>query len=147
MKERPPRTAAMYETEEELQLIKDSFLLPFMMTIVESSKEKIRYEINPLSDLYISLAEMLLNRLHEQLVRVKRTLREKQIKVIEDGRSGSALRYRYICRGYEHRFDILNSVAKSEISIKLGKEVQGLINQIIEGGNRNGKRTEATNKR
>jgi hypothetical protein len=120
------------ETEEELVLIKQAILLPFMLTLVENNKNNLKYQVDPLKDLYIAVAELLMNQLHDDLVQVKKEMREKSIKLIENGRSDSALKYRYKSRGYEHRFDIMRSLAKAEISVKLGQKVHSLLKQLYE---------------
>jgi len=122
---------AQVPSREELEMIRDSVLLPFMLTMVERNVKDLELSTGPLRKLYISATQILMDRIHADLARVNRELRARNIKVFKDeSRMDDDLFYRYICRGYESTFSIMREVAKANISVKMGEEIQRMINDM-----------------
>ena len=113
----------MVPTKEELEMIRDSIILPFMLDMIENERNKLERDTQPLRGLFLAANEKLMNTIHSELVRVKKELRERKIKVVEDGRELGELRYRYWCRGYEDTFMMVKYVVKSELSVRFGKAI------------------------
>jgi hypothetical protein len=67
--------------------------------------------------------------IHSDLVKVKKLLKERNIKVFEDERIDGAIRYRFVCRGYEDSFAIMRDIVRAEISVKLSDYVRVLFKQ------------------
>lgn len=123
----------MLATEEELELIRDSILLPMMLDIAEKNRAELEnYFTLSLKALFLASIERLQDIIHADLVQVKKQLREKDIKVWELNNEGMgfALSYRYRRRGYENSFDIMKSLIKSELSMKLGKYISRTMNSV-----------------
>ncbi|PZE22593.1 hypothetical protein [Paenibacillus xerothermodurans] len=117
-------------TKEELEMIRDSVLLPIMLTMVEKNGKELQLSTNTLRKLYLAATQILMNRLHAELARLRRELRERQIKVFEDDREDSDLHFRYICRGYEDKFSVIRDVARATISVKLGQHIQAIVGEM-----------------
>lgn len=118
---------AQLPTREELQWIRDSVLLPIMLTMIEKSGQEISLSTNTLRKLYAAATQVLMNRIHTELAAVKRELRLRKIKVFQDEREDLDLHYRYICRGYEDKFTIMRDVARAFISVKMGEHIKSII--------------------
>jgi hypothetical protein len=115
----PTTQRSQLPTEEELNLIRHVVLLPIMLTIVESNGRSIETLSSPLKKLYIKATQVLLQHIHTDLVHIKKTLRERNIKVFEDERIDGSLRYRFVCRGYEDHFVMIRDVVRAELSVKI----------------------------
>lgn len=112
-------------TNEELTLIRESVLLPFLLPIVERNIGELeagRGKDALLSRLYLAAAQRLRDDIEADVRLIKRTLKEQDIRVWEDdkrSREEGARYYRYLCRGYEDGFGIMREIAKTEISTRL----------------------------
>ncbi|MCZ8520182.1 MULTISPECIES: hypothetical protein [Paenibacillus] len=128
-----PAVRAQMPTKEELELIRDYTLLPMMLTIVEKNRIQMELSTVSMKKLYVTALHALMRQIHMDLVLVKKSLRERSIKVYDDEAVDSAIHYRYVCRGYEDRLAMTRDVVRSEISVRLARYVAGLFRQE-EGG-------------
>lgn len=119
-------------TREELGLIRDSILLPVVLTMIDRHGKELSYSVNPLRKLYAATTQELMHRVHNELAAVNRQLRERKIKVIKDDQLDSDLHYKYICRGYEEQFIMTRDVAKASISTMIGKHIQNIIADVTQ---------------
>ncbi|WP_438449240.1 hypothetical protein [Gorillibacterium sp. sgz5001074] len=114
-------------TSEELTLIRDSILLPHLQTMVERSLEDIEHSPGILKRLHLMTARILLTRITDDLYAIKRELRRRNIKILNDEQSENVLYYHFVCRGYTDRFGIVRDVARSELSVRLAKYIKDLM--------------------
>jgi hypothetical protein len=63
-------------TEEELYLVRESILLPFLLTIVDKNMRQLEMEQLGLKTLYTAVAEVLMDNIHADLAQIRKTLRE-----------------------------------------------------------------------
>ncbi|SDW79820.1 hypothetical protein [Paenibacillus sp. CF384] len=112
-------------TKEELEMIRDSCLLPMLLDVVEKQRKKMERTNQPLKALFLATNEHLLDLIHEDLVEIRRQLKHADIKVwaLHEKTSEAAIWYRYKCRGYQNDFGIMHFVIKTDLQIKLGKYV------------------------
>ena len=114
-------------TPEELTMIRDCVLLPHMLTMVQKSIDDMRLTPQYLNRLYIPAAQVLMNRISQDMYALKRELSCRNIKIHNDEQSEIALYYTYTCRGYTERFPIIREVARAEISVRMSKYINDLI--------------------
>ncbi|WP_192894626.1 hypothetical protein [Paenibacillus contaminans] len=130
-------------TREEVYAIRDSILLPMMLTICEKNLRELEFDRQPMTQLYIVTVNALMNRINADLTTVKKLLRSGGIKVVEDDRVAEAMiYYRFFCRGYNDIFGMTRDVVKAEISVRMGKYIGGLLQGVREGGYVTGHREE-----
>lgn len=126
-------TTVQKPTEEEQEMILNSLLLPMMLTMIERNGKEFEVSTNMLRRYYIAATEILMNRIHAEMVKNKNELRSRQIKVFENNkRMDDDLHYKYICRGYEYPFSVMRDVVKSRISIMMGEYVKVLLTKMKE---------------
>jgi hypothetical protein len=126
-------TTVQKPTEEEQEMILNSLLLPMMLTMIERNGREFEISTNMLRRYYIAATQILMNRIHAEMVKNKNELRARKIKVFEDNkRIDDDLHYKYICRGYEYPFSVMRDVVKSRISIMMGEYVQVLLTKMKE---------------
>jgi Icc-related predicted phosphoesterase len=116
-------------TQEELRLIRNYALLPIMLSIVENNYRNIETSSYALKKLYMTATQALLNLIHADLTQVRKTLKERKIKVHEEERIDGAIGYRFVCRGYEDSFAITRDVVRAEISVKIAEYISVLFRQ------------------
>lgn len=108
-------------TKEELEAIRDFVLLPMLLSIVEKNKQEIERTSYSMKTIFVKAANMIQNHITNDLQKVRKLLKERNIKVFEDEMIDSNLRYKYICRGYEDKFVLIRDVARAELMKRLGK--------------------------
>jgi hypothetical protein len=116
-------------TEEELKLIRSFALLPIVLTIVESNYLSMDNTSSPLKKLYITATQILMNRIHGDLVEVRKALKERGIKVYEDEKNDGTIRFRFICRGYEDSFAMIRDVVRAEISVRISRYIAAVFQE------------------
>ena len=110
-------------TQEEIGLIRDYALLPIILSIVESNHRSIENSQYTLRKLYVRAAQVLLDVIHSNLARVRKTLKEHNIKVYEEERIDNMLQFRFNCRGYEDNFTMIKDVVRAEASLRLSNYI------------------------
>ncbi|WP_281887756.1 hypothetical protein [Paenibacillus sp. YYML68] len=117
-------------TQEELAWIRSSALLPIMLSIVENNLQTIQTSSYPLKRLYVSATHLLMDAIHADLAKVRKSLKQRGIKVFEDEKIDGAIRYRFICRGYEDSFVMLRDMVRAEISVRLSDYIGGIFQRL-----------------
>lgn len=121
---------ANYPNEEEITLVRESILLPMLLTIVENNKRELTMNQMPLKQLYLNITEVLLRRIFADITQVRKELSQRNIKVVEDDQKTASLQYVMYVRGYEEKFGIMKELVKAELGIKLGKYVGQLTKDL-----------------
>ncbi|MGG3471532.1 hypothetical protein ABES02_29210 [Neobacillus pocheonensis] len=121
-------------TEDELIMIRDSILLPHMLTMVQKSIDDIESGSNLLKQLYLTAARAVMDKISGDLYSLRRELSKRNIKIIEDEQVEMIVYHRFICRGYEDRFGMMREVMRSEISIRLSKYLKEIAGRLAATG-------------
>ncbi|MCD9023287.1 hypothetical protein [Cohnella silvisoli] len=108
-------------TQEELTLIRDSVLLPFMIIMANNSVVEIQNSKNVLRSLIEGFLQLFLNKVREDQIRINRELSKRNIRVHKDVEADMVMYYKYYCRGYSEKFGIMREVVRSEIRVRLKK--------------------------
>ncbi|MFD0697527.1 hypothetical protein ACFQZT_25965 [Paenibacillus sp. GCM10027628] len=114
-------------TTEEINLMRDSILLPVMHTIILKKAREVERSSETLRILYAKVAHVLAKNIHSDLSKVKRTLLEKNIRVFEEEKDERMIHYRYTCREYEDHFTITRDYMRAEIGVRIGRYADGLM--------------------
>ncbi|WP_223066488.1 hypothetical protein [Paenibacillus caui] len=121
-------------TEDELIMIRDYILLPYMLSMVQKSIDDIENNSNLLKKLYLAAGQVVKNKISEDLYRLRRELSKRNIKIINDEQVDLIVYHRFICRGYEDRFGMVRDVIRSEISIRLSKYLKEIGERLVTNG-------------
>jgi hypothetical protein len=122
-------TAPRTPSKEELQVIRDSVLLPMMLSIVEKNRREVEQSSYTLKPVYVAAANALMDRIHKELMAAKKSLREHSIKVFDDEQVDNVMYYKYVYRGYSDKFAMVRDVVRAEISTRIGKYAAELFKQ------------------
>lgn len=113
-------------TVEELTMLRDYILLPYMLTMVQKSVDDIEHSPNILKQLYLAAGQAVINKISKDMYDLRRELTKRNIKIISDEHADLVVYHRFLCRGYEDRFGMTRDVMRSEISVRLGAYVAEL---------------------
>jgi len=113
-------------SKEEMEWIRDSVLLPMILTIVDKNSTEISLSSYSLKTLYLKASQILMAEIHSDLSEIRKQLKARNIKVFQEEHIDSAMYYRFICRGYEDTFAIVRNVARAEISVRIAKYIANM---------------------
>jgi len=114
-------------TLEELTMIRDSIMYPYMLTMCQKSLDDLRISSNLFKQQFEQLVILIMDAITRNLAAIKRGMAKSKIKVWEDETKDGILYHKYICRGYESRFGIIRETLRSEISVRLTKYANGVL--------------------
>ena len=108
-------------TGDELTMIRDSIMYPFMLTMCERAKEDAQRSGRMFAPYFARLIELIMDDITRDLSAVRMEFRKRQIKVWDGNTIDGVLYYEYICRGYRDKFGVVREALRSEIAIRLGQ--------------------------
>jgi len=117
--------APMEKTEEELQLVKRSLILPIVLDVLAHDIRVLQGSAAKMNGLYAKYLNSLQDKVSLELYHIRRQLRQKGIKVFRQERAKQGLEAEYLCRGYENRFTMLWGIVKAEVETELGALMRG----------------------
>ncbi|MGV2967272.1 hypothetical protein [Paenibacillus sp. AGC30] len=109
----------MKQTSEELALVKRHVEIPFLMDTIEEDKKRISASTLKMKAAYADHLDTIQRRITIEMVELKKTLKQKDIKIIKQYRSTESLTVDYSTRGYEHKMTLLWSKVKVDITLIL----------------------------
>ncbi|WP_240413715.1 hypothetical protein [Paenibacillus periandrae] len=122
-----PPLAPEPPTKKELEMMRDSVILPVALNIVEKKSIEAEISSQTLKLLYSSAAKILAKCIREDVQKSKKALVESNIRVFEDTKDDTAIYYRFICRGHEDQFTMTKDFMRAEVSVKIGRYVKSLV--------------------
>lgn len=106
-------------TSEERVMLRDYILLPHIETMIQKSLSELEYSVTILKRSYLMAGQYIMERVIQDQHRLRREMKQRNIKILHEEQSELVVYYRYYCRGYEERFGITRDVMRSEISLRL----------------------------
>lgn len=123
-------------TTEERTMLRDYILLPHMEKMVEKSIADVENSTNILKRAYLMAGQKILDRVAQDLYLLRRELKQRNIRILNEEHADLVVYHRYFCRGYEDRFGMTRDVMRSEISVKLARYTSELAMLLKEGPKR-----------
>ncbi|MEK3674598.1 hypothetical protein [Paenibacillus sp. FSL R10-2771] len=106
-------------TDIERTMIRDLILLPYIDTMVAKSMKEIELSGNVLSRAYLTTGRYIQKRIIQDVYDLRRELKKRNIKVIEDTQDEFITYNKVFFRGYQERFGMTRDVMRTEISLRL----------------------------
>lgn len=119
-----PRSSII--TSEERTMLRDYILLPHIEKMVQKSLSEVEYSVNILKRSYLMAGQYIMEKVIQDQHRLRRELKQRNIKILNEEQSELVVYYRYYCRGYEERFGMTRDVMRSEISLRLTRYIAEL---------------------
>ncbi|WP_199909920.1 hypothetical protein [Paenibacillus sp. CAA11] len=123
----PPAGDSEPLTSRELEMIREYILLPVVLSIVEQKRQEVERSAQTLKSLYASAAKIMILDLRKDIHKLKSSLLEKNIRVVQDSRDEYELNYRYIYRGQTHQISMTRDYLKNAVGIRISQYVSRLI--------------------
>lgn len=117
-------------TSEELTMIRDYVLYPQLIKMIQKSLDDMGFVHVALKGVILRCLDYIMFIATEEFYALKRVLRQRNIRVVEEETNDEILYYRYYCRGYEERFGILREVLRTELQIRLTAYTKQLGQQL-----------------
>ncbi|WP_336077010.1 hypothetical protein [Paenibacillus sp. 203] len=114
------KNKAPLPSEEDAGLIKICVLLTLVLDVLERDIRIIHTSPLKMPDLYVRSLTGVQQRVAVQLAETKARMKTLGVKIYSEIRNHEGVEVLYICRGYQRRFFMLSSFARSEVRRKLG---------------------------
>lgn len=106
-------------TPDELNQIRDFIVYPHMITMIQKCIQDLGFIHVSLKSVLVRCMEYLMQRTTDDYYALKKELRLKNIKVLEEETNDGILYYRYFCRGYEEKFGVVRESMRTEIILRM----------------------------
>jgi hypothetical protein len=126
--------AAEPVTKQEIEMMRDSIILPMALGIVEKNSREVAMSSLTLKVLYFNAAKILANQIRADAQKSKKGLVERDIRVMEESKDDTELIYRYVCRGHKDRFVMTKDFMRAEIGVRIGRYAKSLVDVLQEAG-------------
>lgn len=107
--------------EEDTSLVKIYVLHTLALDVLERDIRVLRDSPLKMPDVYIHSLSRVQQRMTAQLTVVRGKMRQQGIKIYSEVRSKQGVEALYVCRGYQRRFFMLSSFAKSEVRVEISR--------------------------
>jgi hypothetical protein len=126
--------AAEPVTKQEIEMMRDSIILPMALGIVEKNSREVAMSSLTLKLLFSNAAKILAKQIRADAQKSKKVLVEREIRVMEESKDDTELIYRYVCRGHEDRFVMTKDFMRAEIGVRIGRYAKSLVDVLQEAG-------------
>jgi hypothetical protein len=108
------------ETDEDLQLVKDSILLPILLDMLNRDMDELKiYSDRMIFSHLISYLNGLECFIFDEIHRIKTEMRIRDIKILAEKKDNLGVSVDYKIRGYAHNFSMLRNLVKADIMVML----------------------------
>jgi hypothetical protein len=119
-------------TEEELNMVKLAVMLPIIMSTLEHDITKMKEAGLKTPTVYVANLKRMQGYVMDDIKTVKRDMRNRGIKISEEGKTTNGYKAKYLCRGYNHELIIGQNILKSLVVIRLAEMMEIPIEQCVE---------------
>ncbi|WP_091014479.1 hypothetical protein [Paenibacillus amylolyticus] len=109
----------MKQSAEELELVKKYAEMPLLLDVIEEDKKRIDESSVILKRELKFYLSALQDRVTADIYELKKQLRDKDIKIIEQKRTKENLTISYSIRGYQHKMSPLMSRVRTDVLVML----------------------------
>ncbi|BBI32856.1 hypothetical protein [Cohnella abietis] len=113
--------------KDELLMIRDFIILPVVLTMTNKNLADIENSAHSLKTLYAKVTRIMMDMISMDLYRIKREMKQRNIKVFEEEQADGIMYYRYIYKGYQEKFGMVREVLRAEVSMRMTKYIRDVI--------------------
>lgn len=111
-------TNPTFETEEDIQIIKEYTLLPILLDMLARDiAELSRHQNKMIYNLVIFYLKGVEELIHLELKALRAKMRQQRIQILATTMDALGVEVEYKVRGYIHHFKMLRSLVKAELMI------------------------------
>jgi hypothetical protein len=111
-------------SDEELSMVKSAVMFPIILDTLEYDIAKMKVSGLKMQAIHVAHLKMLQNNVIEDIKIVKKELRNRGIKIYEEGKTATGYQAKYICRGYKNEMSWLSSHIRSIVIIRLAEMLE-----------------------
>ncbi|QMV40223.1 hypothetical protein [Cohnella cholangitidis] len=102
-------------TNEERAMVKDAIVIPVMLNYIDNDISTIQKSGLNTDIVLVNGLKKVQDDIINEHIRIKRQLRERGIKIVQETRSKSSIESEFLCRGYNHKMSLLWSTVRTEV--------------------------------
>ncbi|MEF3302317.1 hypothetical protein [Paenibacillus sp. GYB003] len=126
---------AQMPTEQEVRLITNYIVLPYVLNVFERDKNKIEKEqVFKTFTPYVAMLDLVIGKIMKDLSDVRKELRKRGIKVYDGERTSSDVTYEYLCRGYMNKMTLLWGTLRADVEIMMNHYLGVYETELIKAG-------------
>ncbi len=125
--DRHNKTPTGKATIEELKLIRDSILLPHILTMAQKGLDEINGSRITLHQIMAQFMRVLMDRVSLEAFHTRRELKQKSIRVLSEETIDEIVYNRYFCRGYNEKFGMTREVMRTEIAKHISRMAKDIL--------------------
>ncbi|GAB2720666.1 hypothetical protein ACFQWB_11680 [Paenibacillus thermoaerophilus] len=111
------------QTQDEIRMVKEYLVLAVMLDLLEHDAAKMQLPGLKMSHLYIRQLRSIQQGIPERMRELRREFKRSGIRIVGMERSKTHIRADYLCRGYRHEMMLQGDLVKSEIEVRLEREL------------------------
>lgn len=120
----------MKVTSNDIELVKAITLLPYTLDIIEKNIEKMTVADLKMRPLFVGHFENIQDKITKDIYHVRKGMREKGIKILEESKHKNHLEVDFLCRGYTHNISLLWSKVRNDVEVLLAKYLNVDLNNL-----------------
>lgn len=121
-------------TKEELELIRSYIILPMILSIADNNRQQLERSSYTFKPLYLKTTLIFIDMVNRDLSKVRRDMRQRNIKVIKDEQADLVMYFRLLYRGYEERFGMVREVLRAELSVRITRYMREVVQAFTGAG-------------
>ncbi|GKS12914.1 hypothetical protein YDYSY3_39140 [Paenibacillus chitinolyticus] len=129
-----PRQSAIPPSAEEIEMIRESVVLPMVLEIVLKKVKEVEGSNQTLKHLYSAATKVVAKHIRQDIQHCRKSLLDHQIRIQDCVKEHSEVVYNYSCRGAEGRMTITKDYLREDIGFKIGKYTRSLVAIIHQEG-------------
>lgn len=124
-------TSAPIPTDEDHRLIKGMVVRTLLLDVLERDIQTLDTLLLKMSEVYILSLTRIQNEVLKEMLGLRKQMRTRGVKVLEETRGKDGIETVYLCRGYMQRFYMLWTFARNEVKKELSRHLQMDLTQQV----------------
>ncbi|MBY0204574.1 hypothetical protein [Paenibacillus cucumis (ex Kampfer et al. 2016)] len=117
-------TSAPTPSDEDHRLIKGMVVRTLLLDVLERDIRTLDTLLLKMPEVYILSLTRIQNEVLKEMLELRKQMRTRGVKVLEETRGKDGIETLYLCRGYGQRFYMLWTFARNEVKKELSRHLQ-----------------------
>ncbi|WP_434750404.1 hypothetical protein [Paenibacillus amylolyticus] len=117
-------TSAPSPSDEDHRLIKGMVVRTLLLDVLERDIRTLDTLLLKMPEVYILSLTRIQNQVLKEMLEIRKQMRNRGVKVLEETRGKDGIETVYLCRGYGQRFYMLWTFARNEVKKELSRHLQ-----------------------
>ncbi|WP_336763676.1 hypothetical protein [Paenibacillus sp. USHLN196] len=117
-------TSAPSPADEDHRLIKGLVVRTLLLDVLERDIRTLDTLLLKMPEVYILSLTRIQNNVLKEMLGLRKQMRTRGVKVLEEKREADGIETLYMCRGYWQRFYMLWTFARNEVKKELSRQLQ-----------------------